>query len=747
MDVLQAASTGSLPMDQYVDQGVHDVDCQQLIIDEHEMHRRFSQEQLPAEQEVLPVDEEVLSDAPEGSTTDAYHNEILPGILDAFLRSHENLKEIVAHSENLYHGPDAITNDKSRYVEAQVQTSGYAKQGMSALAYQLYTAAETLGKFLDLQEGIVEKLKHESESATERVTHAFDRLGKRSLGEPREKIHRRSKKIVKTEGQLPKLPTQPQLQLNLNAFSKIGIIPNAPPASRRSSRVSTTSPHVYSPSKMTLGQVASMSRADTAMGHQRGTLSDLFQSGDAGGSVRSSAGVNRMSISSIHSIGRRDGGRSSISARSVTPTDPIAQSGQRDSDQSLLPPSRDADAASIRSAGMQSSSSSRDFSSLQRNATAPITDAGESAQLGSAVNLAKTAPGRSGSSFEDSPVIRSTTIQNSASISSLHRSVMTPSRSVTSLHKAAMPPSGSTTNLYVEPPSLPGSSSRIPSQRGSMDQSSLRQSQTDILKVPNSTSEVLSAVTVTASSGGPPPPPPPPMSGVQASMVPNPPVAVSAPVTPFAPRAGPPPPPPAPVTSGGPPPPPPPPAASGGPPAPSPPPVTSGGPPPPPPPPAASGGPPAPPPPPVTSGGPPPPPPPPAAGGGPPPPPPPPTAGQSSAPPPPPPQAKTAGGPPPPPPPPTSVVSGGPPAPPPPPAAGGGPPPPPPPPSAGGGPPPPPPPPGAGGPPPPPLPSSGGAGGPQPPPPPSFGGNDLQSQLANALKGKTLRSVAPPPGT
>ncbi|KAJ3167165.1 hypothetical protein HDU88_002502 [Geranomyces variabilis] len=624
----------------------------------------------------------------------AYHTDILPGILDAFLRSHENLKEIVNHSENLYFGPDAITADKARYAEAQSQTNGYAKQGMSALAYQLYTAAENLGKFLDLQEGMVDKLKHETISANERVTFAFDRLGKRALGEPRDKIYRRSKKISKIEGNVPKLPAQPQLQLNLKMFQSIGIIPNAPPPSRRTSRVAGDGgPTVYNPSKMTLGQVASLSRADTAKGHHRDTLTDLFHTPPAN---------TRMSISSASSASRRDPARDSMrgSATGATlvplglfelaPPD-SGISGSQTSSASSLAAAKTEEQQSQR---RPDSRASRDFSnssarSTTRSERGVLTAAGlldhSPQQHGSVSNLTKTKTGLSSSNSSIDQQQQQTAgqrLQPTLSVSSLHRSALPQSRSVSNVHQTAvvMPPSLSATSL--------SGGAGASSQRASIIRLVVAEPATDASEPP-------------AGSQPPTPPAPPPMLAAASKSAP------------------PPPPPPPPFAAASP--------SGGGPPAPPPPPVVASqvapikitsGPPPPPPPPAvaspSSGGPPPPPPPPPTSSG---------AGGPPPPPPPPP-------------MTPTSGGPPPPPPPPVAATSGGggppPPPPPPPTGGGGGPPPPPPPPaSGGGGPPPPPPPPGAG-------------GGPPPPPPPA---GDLQSQLANALKGKSLRPTAPPADT
>ncbi|KAJ3160178.1 hypothetical protein HDU86_001014 [Geranomyces michiganensis] len=648
----------------------------------------------------------------------AYHTEILPGILDAFLRSHENLKEIVNHSENLYFGSDAITADKSRYAEAAAQTSGYAKQGMSALAYQLYTAAENLGKFLDLQEGMVDKLKHETSSANESVTYAFDRLGKRALGEPRDKIYRRSKKISKIEGNVPKLPAQPQLHLNLHTFQSIGIIPNAQTApSRRASRIAEGGPTVYNPSKMTLGQVASLSRADSAKGHQRDTLTDLFQTpsgphhrlsiSSMGASGRQAAGEMAAGGARRESLSRGSGASSQAAAAVVpplglfelAPPDSGISGSQTSSASSLARPEEQQQQQpqpqpqQLQRLGTDSRKvSTSSARSTTRSDRSGIPTGGAEHHLhGSAANLTKTSA--SSNSSIDQPAVASLRqlqqqLQPALSVGSLHRSALPQSRSVSSFHQAVMPPSLSTTSLTGGTGSAGvgvAPSSKASSQRASIIRL--------VYAEPN-------ADTVEASAA--PQPPTPPASVPMAATTSAPP---------------PPPPPPPPVSSS---------SNGGGPPAPPPPPVIASqiplakpasGPPPPPPPPSSGAPPPPPPPPPAVA---------PACGGPPPPPPPPPAM-----------ITRPAGGPPPPPPPP---VSGGPPPPPPPPqpaAGAGGPPPPPPPPptGAGGGPPPPPPPPGA---------SAGG--GPPPPPPPA---GDLQSQLANALKGKSLRPTpstnAPPP--
>ncbi|KAJ3012161.1 hypothetical protein HKX48_006428 [Thoreauomyces humboldtii] len=170
MEVLHALSTESLPIDSRSianDGDALDVTQGQEILPDQA--RRYSSQLSERRGSQLPEDEEDFDGgvAEIAAATNAYKDEILPSILEAFLRSHENLKEIVAHSENLYYGPDAITGDKARFGEAQVQTNGYAKQGMSALAYQLFTAAENMGKFLDMQENLVDQLKNETAAATE----------------------------------------------------------------------------------------------------------------------------------------------------------------------------------------------------------------------------------------------------------------------------------------------------------------------------------------------------------------------------------------------------------------------------------------------------------------------------------------------------------------------------------------------------------------------------------------------------
>ncbi|KAJ3173448.1 hypothetical protein HDU87_007609 [Geranomyces variabilis] len=720
MEVLQTSSTGSLSMPQY-EISADEMQRQSAMLREDDSesqdlhaaadlqdastsdHHRYSQDISPdaphndldargsghiagddaAEDHAAAADAGANADsaaagggsAAAATTADqanAYHTEILPSILDAFLRSHENLKEIVNHSENLYFGPDAITADKSRYAEAQSQTNGYAKQGMSALAYQLYTAAENLGKFLDLQEGMVDKLKHETSSANE----------------------------VRN---VPKLPAQPQLQLNLKMFQSIGIIPNAPPPSRRASRVAGDGgPTVYNPSKMTLGQVASLSRADTAKGPHRDTLTDLFQTTPL---------AKRLSISSGSSVSRREptrdfsrgstgaAGPAPLGLFELAPPDSGISGSQTSSASSLAAAKTDEPQSQRR----PDSRASREFSNSSARSTARsergvLTAAGlldhSPQQHGSVSNLVRTKTGLSSSNSSiDQQQATGQRLQPTLSVSSLHRSALPPSRSISNVHQTAvvMPPSLSATSL--------SGGAGVSSQRASIIRLVVAEPAAEATEAP-------------VASQPPPPPAPAPAAAAASTSAPPPP-----PPPPFIAAASP--------------------SSGGGPPAPPPPPVvasqippikTSGGPPPPPPPPAvaspSSGGPPPPPPPPPTPGG---------AGGPPPPPPPPPTprgAGGPPPPPPPPPMTPTNAGPPPPPPPPVTTGGGPPPPPPPPPAGGGGgpPPPPPPPASGGGGPPPPPPPPGAG-------------GGPPPPPPPA---GDLQAQLANALKGKTLRPAASP---
>ncbi|KND04784.1 uncharacterized protein SPPG_00488 [Spizellomyces punctatus DAOM BR117] len=565
------------------------------------------------------------------SPTNEYMQHILPDSLEAFLRSYENLHEIVAHTENLYHGPDAITHDRARFAETYGQTKGYAVQGVSALAYQLYTAAEKLKGFLELQARRVDKVGLETEAIDQRLKFAFEDLERRSLGQPMEKVYRKSKKIVKIDAGLPKLPAQPALQLDLNAYDHVGVIPES--GSSRASRYSVTM--VYAPSKMSLGAAAaaSLSRADTTVAMRSGVIGAFRQA------IEEPEVKNTSKAGSVASLTR------------------VAYDGSG-----------------------KKSVRGEIFGILNNTASASSLD-----KKGSSSDIAAGQDVRSSSTASPAVSVRGPTV--------------TPAVASVAPKEAPAPPAAA-----LATPSPPPAATPTPT------------------KEPISTAPQQNVATVSPASPPPAPiqpvpaaavivptPPPAPQVTTEPTVlyvdIPPPPPGPPAVLSPTAASVPAPPPPPS-VTSGGPPAPPPPPMASGGPPAPPPPPMVSGGPQaPPPPPPMTSGGPPAPPPPPMASGGPQAPPPPLISTGGPPPPAPPPAGGSfpavSSAP--------TAGGPPPPPPPP---------------AAFGGP--------------PPPPPPGAGGPPPPPPP-----GPPAPPPPASGGGNDLQSQLANALKNKALRSTAP----
>ncbi|KAJ3188343.1 hypothetical protein HDU85_005494 [Gaertneriomyces sp. JEL0708] len=656
------------------------------------------------------------------SEVDVYTHNVLPESLSAFLRSHDNLYEIVAHTEGLYHGHDSIISDKARYSESYSQTQGYAVQGVSALAYQLHSAAQNLQKFLDLQAGMVDKLAFETESMTQKLNFAFEDVVSRSLGPPKEKVHRRTKKIVKIEGVHPRLPCKPYFDMNLQGLDRIGIIPEP---SGRSSRYSSYS-HLRS------GTAATAVQPDVPM--PRGAFSSQSVPPPPLGAPGAASEAAMSAYMSVRA-----------------PTNPsVVSSTDRTSSAEHLAPviGTGSTVSTVKVTEVVASHQSvRVRPESTRTVTPPLLPTLSKVSLGADVRPAAPSPPAPPMSHAGAPPSSaSMTVRGSPLAAPAMASIRLPSgsssarMSVRSASSASMrsaappPPPPPIVGVTVEaaaplpspPPPPPPPMTAIPivpsdqarERTGGapvftedLDIDSAKKGHSEDNVVGGSLQDALAmalkkrgaTATTEATALGTPP------SALDNDQPPPPPAPSNKPVS-FS--ASTPPPPPAMSSSG--PPPPPPPMASTGPPAP-PPPMASGGPPPPPPPMAVGGPPPLPPP--MTAGGPPPPPPPMTSGGPPPPPPP-----------------MNSGGPPPPPPP---MTSGGPP-PPPPPMTSGGPPPPPPPMSSGGPPPPPPPMAGSGPPPPPPPMSSGG-----PPPPPPMG--DLSAQLANArLKSSTRTNEASP---
>ncbi|KAI9009656.1 hypothetical protein BC832DRAFT_597205 [Gaertneriomyces semiglobifer] len=675
------------------------------------------------------------------SEVDVYTHNVLPESLSAFLRSHDNLYEIVAHTEGLYHGHDSIISDKARYSESYSQTQGYAVQGVSALAYQLHSAAQNLQKFLDLQAGMVDKLAFETESMTQKLNFAFEDLVSRSLGPLKEKVHRRTKKIVKIEGVHPRLPSKPYFDMNLQGLDRIGIIPEP---SGRSSRYSSyshlrsgtatvavqpdvpiprgafSSQSVPPPPPPPLGAPGAASEAAMSayMSVRAPTVPSAVSSTDRTSSAEHLAPVIGIgSTVSTVKVTEVVASHQSVrvrpeSTRTVTPPLlPTLSKGSLGADVRPAAPSPPAPPMSHAGAPPSSASMTVRGSPLAAPAMASIRLPSDSSSAHMSVRSASSASMRSAAPPPPPPPIVGVTVEAAAPLPSPPPPPPPPMAAIPIvLSNEARERTGGAPVLAEDIDTATKVHSEGPDN---VVGGSLQDALSMALKKRSATATTEAAALGTSPSAldndRPPPPPAPsnkPASFSASTPPPPPPMTSGGPPPPPPPMAssGPPPPPP-PMASGGPPPLPPPITSSGPPPAP--PPMTSGGPPPPPPP-ITSNGPP-PPPPPMTVGGPPPPPPP-MTSGGPPPPPPPMTVGG----PPPPPPPMTSGGPPPPPPP---MTSGGPPPPPPPMSSGG--PPPPPPPMTSGGPPPPPPPMSSGGPPPPPPPMT--SGGPPPPPPPMAG--------------------------
>lgn len=107
------------------------------------------------------------TDVPPPATPLENYTNSLPETLKAILRTRDTLQEVVANSEGLYYGPDSVATDRIKYAQSYGQVKEHARQGISALAEQLHAVAENLEKCLSIQEGMVDKLKHETVNVTE----------------------------------------------------------------------------------------------------------------------------------------------------------------------------------------------------------------------------------------------------------------------------------------------------------------------------------------------------------------------------------------------------------------------------------------------------------------------------------------------------------------------------------------------------------------------------------------------------
>ncbi|KAJ3036095.1 hypothetical protein HDV00_003071 [Rhizophlyctis rosea] len=660
--------------------------------------------------------------------------------LAPFLHSHQSLADIAAQCESHYlplspTDPPRTVMEKARYVEEVGKMKGYALQGMSALAYHLFAAAEGVKGWVDLQGEDVGKVLGEVESLSERVQLAYDEAGERSMGPYQHKQHRRLKKINKI--QLPiSRPAPPKLKLDLHAHDTIGLVPPQSLSRPRGGTIRGTPPAVSGSPATSFTTV----RSEFGISALQFSGGGITTTGTIRESTLWSMPIGSAGPGSVTGTVRTKGtmrGASSLSTGVATP--PAGDIGNIEEGREEL--ERIQSVVGGLKKSPTATSSLQSFQPAPSAQSRPIGGPLAAPIIPSLNGAMGTVRGLHGLPPPAIPGVAALTTPTPAptpTTPGIPPALLDfPGVAVPKLEEQAAvlsPPPGPTAPVAPPPPPV---AMLVPPN----------------LAVVQEVSTLDMGRAQVGGGGGalsvPPPPPPPPMSpafGVApAPQI----VSVVESVFPTAP--------PPPVIGGGPPPPPPPPLLGGM--VPPPPPAMGGGPPPPPPPSALGGGPPPPPPPPA-SGFAPPPPPPPSMGGGPPPPPPPPSMG---------------GGPPPPPPP---MMGGGPP--PPPPMAGGPPPPPPPIMTSGGGPPPPPPPPGAGGPPPPPPPpapgldedaenlsplaaqlakaklkkSAAAAGAPGAPPPPpagdamgksvseSGGGGSMQDELMAAIRrGGTLKRI------
>lgn len=112
------------------------------------------------------------------------------------------------------------------------------------------------------------------------------------------------------------------LKLDLNAYDNIGVIPDSDSTGGRAPHHSVTM--VYSPSKMSLGQVASLSRADSVAGPHRTLLSPIFKYTAGSDEIQRTSSLSKASISSANSSLSRGASEQSsrLSLRTIPLTEP-----------------------------------------------------------------------------------------------------------------------------------------------------------------------------------------------------------------------------------------------------------------------------------------------------------------------------------------------------------------------------------------------------------------------------------------
>ncbi|KAJ3036261.1 hypothetical protein HK097_003883, partial [Rhizophlyctis rosea] len=215
--------------------------------------------------------------------------------LDPFIHSHRNLLEIASQCETNYlpisptDQPRAVV-EKARYMEEVTKMKGYAVQGMSALCYHLFAAAEGVKGLVEGQGEEVRGFLGEVESLSERLQLAYDEAGERSLGPYQNKQRRRMKKINKI--QLPiHRPTPPKLKLDLHAHDTLGLVP---PNSVTRARTAGSTIRGTPPS---ISQISSSAASFTTVRSDFGGVSSALQS--IGGGITAGGTVRESTLWSI----------------------------------------------------------------------------------------------------------------------------------------------------------------------------------------------------------------------------------------------------------------------------------------------------------------------------------------------------------------------------------------------------------------------------------------------------------------